>query len=950
MPKPTPAPPDTKGRPTDPISNDNNMAIPKPKEVDYKQYVATFMDSSDEPHRWVLIISYPDTEDTHHHPHRKEVRLGVPPVMLNIERESALSPIAEGRLSFSLLQEEQADAGRHFDYRHLMQSPEGSVSVALLRLPSSVQITSTEDLLRIPDELGLYLSDTWERGWWRGTLDPESYREPASQHSGYLVAFEACDFGRLKRIELRAGDERMQGFLPRMELTEFIASLVSLALSDPEWAYIYSSDSIAREHGRSYVVKGLMAWCADHFTDWKNKLFVETAPFLSDEDKPITAFEALDRVLRAFTLSIEQAEGNWVITDPSTLQSAEEGKYNFSTQNEDAYLDLVPEDLVPLGADGELSALPARGSLTLTTESHLSDAIPALSFPKMDNPGKWRLVPRADTRIRIPAWRYRMNGLENFDWTISGGDRVETEALSLGEDRDLYTVVWNPWSIHGRIDAPSIQNGQHTVDEWSIFRTDEASWEYAPDTGVYMNRALRAVHENGNIELLTFRDRAGWHYVCVNSFAITTIIPEPKLIGYTAYLMAVRDDLNSSLDTKGRSLTDKAWSFSVPRVADAEGMGLRLDLPLMVSMGQDLYQEYTDKTHFIIPISSTGPYGREYDRTEYLNEARDNLARIQEFTDVVTGCRIYFSLVARGDQDSDPVQSLGISVRKEELSWSDGENTTRLPYLSYGSMSKEGRLKWGASWNHPNIGQDEYLGEGLHIPLPPKPFTRLELTIYQSPKFYKLQGGQSVATHFQGWHLWSVPSIIALQAPALWVADPLGRRGQDLAPDRKERYRFTPSTDEDIEETLHLSDGTGLAKLSPSIVRTADGVALKDRERKSEDAFTQYTLAGYRAECFGALYGALPARGFELTGTFRYRTKISRARYMGLDWLAVSREIDIQQMSEKGTYHLLRPASSVRQESLIPEVIKGYQYRGETYDTSSPRYVDRGHRPPSRRR
>lgn len=75
---------------------------------------------------------------------------------------------------------------------------------------------------------------------------------------------------------------------------------------------------------------------------------------------------------------------------------------------------------------------------------------------------------------------------------------------------------------------------------------------------------------------------------------------------------------------------------------------------------------------------------------------------------------------------------------------------------------------------------------------------------------------------------------------------------------------------------------------------------------------------------------------------------------MGMDWITVSREVDIQEETERGTYHLLRSPESVtarRPEALTPEILSGNQSRGETYDKTSPRYKEYGNRPhPPRRR
>lgn len=913
-------------------SNDTAMPTSPTKTV-YKQYISTFVDV--ERHRWALLITYPDTEATRSYPDIQVVTLGVPPVTISIDRDDALAPIAEGRLAFSLLQETP-----EHNYRHLMQAPEGSVSVMLLLPPESVPSEKDEDLMKLPSHLYAN-SDGWEKGYWRGTLDPESYKEPANQHSGYLVSFEASDFGRLKRIELRKTDERIKVISPRMSVRNFIAAIISLSFSEPEQAWIQDDSFLSGDTATTARVQ--MSWCARHFTYDGSEIYVTTSPFFEDPESPLTAFEALDRILRALSLTLEQAEGIWVITDIATLQSAEEDKYTFPALNGDGYLTLNPEELRPMGSDGEISALPARGQITLTSVSHIAKAIPALPIPGFFDEGRWHLVPRADTRLKLPAWRYQAG--EDPRVELPGVSRLDTEEISVGEDRQLFMLVWNPKSIHGRIDHDILQTSEHAG--WSIFLVDEVGWEYSPESKKYINRSLRAVSDDLRIELISRFDRPeSFTYTRISSFAVTNIIPESNLIHYLYQLSSWQSRLNSSLETPGLPLRGvDGWRLDLPSVANMEGLSLRLDLPLMVSMGQDLYQDLTENNFVTIDMMGDTPGGRQLDWVDRQAIAKFHLDRLKAFTDAFTGCRLSFALVAKGEKDTDPAQYLGMSV-KGQLSWSDSQG--RLPYLSYGSSDGESKMKWGSSWNHPNIGDGDYLGEGMHIPLPPKRFHHLELTIYSNPHFFRKEGDK--VNHYQKWSLWSVPSIIALQAPALWLSDPLGRKDRDLSPDRKERYRFTRSTDEGQDEELHLSDGTGLARLDPAIIRTTDGTPLIDKRRGEDDGFRSTSLMGYRAECFGAIYGALPDRGYELTGTFRYRQDISRSIYAGHDWITVSREIDLQAQTERGTYHQLRPASTVSPDALKPEVLEGVQSRGETYDTSSPRYVERGPRPPRTRR
>lgn len=899
----------------------------------YKHYVSTFMDMQNK--RWALVVAYPDTPETSKYPHVKEVRIGDPAVILSTESDSAISPVVKGRLSFSLYEESATQR-----YRHLVQAPEGSVSVILLELGDKKEIEDAE-LLALPEKYNPLDNDA--NCFWRGVLDPESYKEPANQSTGYLVSFEAGDFGRLSRVTLRAGSSQVAKIGSRMQLREILGRLVSLSFGD--WDREQSKKTSGWNN--SAILSRIISWAARHLSEEPDRYFyIDTAQFIEDSDNPLSAMEALERILLSLSMRIEQVDGVYVVTDlPTIAGNIDAGQV--SSSNKAGEIDLSPHALQPKGDDGEISALPARGNVVLTTHTHLETIARAFTAAPLLYEAQWITVPRADVwSTTIPGWRYRTD----HSMYVSEVRQIETEEISCGEDRLLYALVYNHRSIHGRIDR--------LFSEYSVFLTNETG--FAPHGGTWVNRAVRLVDEDGNVETM----KAGaydqeFSYVLSRSFAVTASIPVEDLQVYVSMVRRYRDMLNSPALNFGEALRQsKPWTLSLPRIPDGTKYGLRLDLPLLLSLGQDIFQPAKEDTMLNIDLYSTSPEGRIDGPLEEEDKRRRDTAKRciefnNKFTDTLEEVRIYFSLSARGSKGTvylyDTRQQRERPLGARGLGWSSGvprdENT---PYLSYGGYGN--KLSWGGSWNHPSLSKVDTLGEGMYIPLPPDGYDQLELQIYSIPHFYTRENGRLVL--FNKWRLWSVPSAILCQAPSLWLSDPIGRRNDELSQDRKERFTFTNTTSEGTEEEMHLSSGVGIASLSPSIVRTVEGSSLSEYLYKDRTSgYTQSLLSNYRAECFGVIYGALPARGYELTGTFVYHRPPSKRVYAGMDWLAVSREIDIQRGTERGTYHQVRRPSDIRPESLKPELLDGDKEREEKYDSFSPRYNDYSTgRPPRRGR
>lgn len=287
-------------------------------ETKYKHYTSLFTDV--EGKAWGLVISYPDTKETKDYPDNKMVRLGMPPVTLTTESEDAISPIVKGRLSFSLLESRSTER-----YRHLAQAPEGAVSVYLTEVQGG--IPEGDGVVHLHEHL--YPYQAIGNAFWVGTLDPESYKEPANQNTGYLVSFEASDFGYMSRVPLTkewAYDDRCD-LKPRESLFELVQKLLKRGLSG--WvAERYKEYRV----NRYKLMAGNVAHCYTRYTGTlymgaeqtpttfnERRLLFDTSQFFIDKEEPISVLEALERVLSALGLRIEQAAGTFFITDMQAL-------------------------------------------------------------------------------------------------------------------------------------------------------------------------------------------------------------------------------------------------------------------------------------------------------------------------------------------------------------------------------------------------------------------------------------------------------------------------------------------------------------------------------------------------------------------------------------------------------------------------------------------------------
>ena len=239
-----------------------------------------------------------------------------------------------------------------------------------------------------------------------------------------------------------------------------------------------------------------------------------------------------------------------------------------------------------------------------------------------------------------------------------------------------------------------------------------------------------------------------------------------------------------------------------------------------------------------------------------------------------------------------------------------GEEYPHVVMLTYGGKDK---LKWNG-FNHAKFSKDE--GEGMRIPMPPKGFTKITVYVNGSVAFY------SGSDKFTDWKLWNVPSAVLIQAPKIWMSDKQGRKVSELSKERSERFTFSDATRESQDLDIHFSSGYRIPAVSPSIIYYPNG-SMPNTIGKDRAFPTDYMLSAYMAQRFGRVYGSLPSRGYELSGTFAWEVFPKNRQYMDMEWIPVSREIDIQQGTEQGTYHQIRPYSSVTEHMLTPEVLEG---------------------------
>lgn len=892
----------------------------------FKHYVAPFKDVSG--NMWALLIAYPDTDETKSYPNIKEVRLGVPAVTLTTESDDALAPVVKGRLAFSLL-EERADQR----YRHLVQAPEGDVSVVLMYLGDE----------KLP--ANGTLSDQWMQAcidrfdpttkdgncFWCGTLDPESYKEPANQDTGYLVSFEANDFGRLARIPITSKPfEPLIRVQEKMELEGLLRIILYMGIEG--WAH--ERHRLPKRPGgvllgiRKNVVFAMSRYDAedevlngDAISRRERGLIVDTSQFFEDSDTPMSLLEVLERVLSSLSLRIEQSSGMYIVSDISSLEQGNTTPAA-TLNNKDAQLSFTPVQMKVLGDDGELSLHESYGKLVVTTYTHLDSVRKGMELPKIEDYAPWVAVGRADVSSKnILGWRFRTT--DPLMGTAKTPAILEVEAETLGEDGRFYSLVWNPKSIHGRVKSLKFGAGlSPRVTEYSVFYARVDGWKRVRD-GVYANQALKLVDE----DCVIYDNGADLNeltYDLTKSFNNYAAQEEGAIRGYVQMLKWYRDQMNSTERPLGLKLNEKTpWTMEIPNIGDISNFCLRLDMPLLLSFGSDLYQEMNEVTGERLKMYSNNSSGRNYNfgDPEGTKRINDSAKANKEFTDQLIEARVPFSMTASNSSGEKMYLIYNQYSQTGELFWSPSTagSTRSVPFLSYGG--DKSKLNWGSITHaRRNIGDQQ--GDGVFIPLPPRGFTHLELEVFSVPTFYKKKGDN--IEQFTEWKLWSVPSAVLAQAPSMWISDYLGRTGDDIAKNRRERFTFSDSTTESFDDELHFSAGYGVPSASPSILRyLGDGKSLAEVFGANRMASDDYLLSAYRARCFGRVYGALPTRGYALSGTFAWCKYPLHRLYAGFEWIAISREIDIVQGTERGTYHQLRPKYEVTPRMLRPELLSG---------------------------
>ena len=491
-------------------------------ETKYKHYTSLFTDV--EGKAWGLVISYPDTEETKDYPDNKMVRLGMPPVTLTTESEDAISPIVKGRLSFSLLESRSTER-----YRHLAQAPEGAVSVYLTEVQGG--IPEGDVVVHLHEHL--YLYQAIGNAFWVGTLDPESYKEPANQDTGYLVSFEASDFGYMSRVPLTkewAYDDRCE-LKPRENLFMLVQKLLKRGLSG--WV----AERYKEYRVNPYkLMAGNVAHCYTRYTgtlymgeeqtptDFNERhLLFDTSQFFMDKEEPISVLEALERVLSALGLRIEQAAGTFFITDMQALDGGGTDKYRRPQINNpigQAWLGASPMEVK--GDDGELSLHSSYSSVVVNTRTYLDALSWEMELPKMDSYVPWRRVLRTlSNGDKVGAWSYRTTDIVG---EYKQAALLETKAESMGEDNEFYALVWNPKSVHGRSNLVMSVYPQRTM-EFNFFRINVEGWRRVGND-LYVNEGMRMYDDEGNTYQVGTYMKASSHSCQMQSFATECVFAD----------------------------------------------------------------------------------------------------------------------------------------------------------------------------------------------------------------------------------------------------------------------------------------------------------------------------------------------------------------------------------------------------------------------------------------
>lgn len=876
-------------------------------ETKYKHYTSLFTDV--EGKAWGLVISYPNHEETKDYPDNKMVRLGMPPVTLTTESEDAISPIVKGRLSFSLLEERATER-----YRHLAQAPEGAVSVYLTEVQGG--IPEGDGVVHLHEHLDPAQASF--NAFWVGTLDPESYKEPANQDTGYLVSFEASDFGYMSRVPLTkewAYDDRCE-LNPRENLFILVQKLLKRGLSG--WV----AERYKEYRVNPYkLMAGNVAHCYTRYTGTlymgaeqtptafsESQLLFDTSQFFMDKEEPISVLEALERVLSALGLRIEQAAGTFFITDMQALEDGGLEKFRRpKINNPIGQASLVASPMEVKGDDGELSLHSSYSSVVINTRTYLDALSWEMELPKMDSSVPWKRVLRTlSNGDKVGAWSYRTTDVVG---EYKQAALFETKAESMGEDNEFYALVWNPKSVHGR---STVVLFPWNEIELNFFLINVEGWRRV-GRDLYVNDGMRMYNNEGEPQQVGTYIKSLSYSCQTKSFANECVLYDEVIADkYVRMLKWYIEMLKGN--TPASDLKHEEWECHIPNFSEEGDFYLRLDAPLYLSFNSDIYQEFNVESATYLRPFDDGTYAhRGYDLgwREHLDAiARENIEKsmnfMREFTDKLTEVHIPFSMKAEFVEAGETLYLEGYGHGSFE--WvKDGP---RVATLTYGGKDK---LRWNG-FNHAKSSKDE--GEGMRIPMPPKGFTKITVYVNGSVAFY------SGNDKFTDWKLWNVPSAVLIQAPKIWMSDRQGRKVSELSKERSERFTFSDATRESQDLDIHFSSGYRIPAVSPSIIYYPDG-SMPNTIGKDRAYPTDYMLSAYLAQRFGRVYGSLPSRGYELSGTFAWEVFPKNRQYMDMEWIPVSREIDIQQGTEHGTYHQIRPYSSVTEKMLTPEVLEG---------------------------
>ena len=200
-------------------------------------------------------------------------------------------------------------------------------------------------------EVGAVRMDVYRNGvlYWSGCLDTELYEEPYAQTYGYDVTLTFSDFACLGRLDWMATG--------LMSFHDIILTCLQRACIN---------------YGR---IEKMISTAIDEYSDpiTLQEVFANNENFYDEDDKPSTAREVLEGILRPFALRIIQKEGKIFIYDLNALyasqaQGLEWGPSDDGTLSVDKIYNNVKVTFSPYG-DAEMMKGEVEEDASLTADS-----------------------------------------------------------------------------------------------------------------------------------------------------------------------------------------------------------------------------------------------------------------------------------------------------------------------------------------------------------------------------------------------------------------------------------------------------------------------------------------------------------------------------------------------------------------------------------------------------